>query len=130
MRWKSLVLHLKLFGTLLAAGCASFPLSQPLYRDGTYRGIGEGYRGPVEVSLRVEDGAIADIRVEAHQDDPLTGGAALEELLEGVLLTNSPELDAVSGATGTSEGFLSAVEDALLQAALPGQQGAGAVTSP
>ena len=43
----------------------------------------------------------------------------MEELLEAVLETGSTDLDAVSGATFSSAGFLEAVEDALGKAAAP-----------
>ena len=42
----------------------------------------------------------------------------MEELLELVLETGSTDLDAVSGATFSSRGFLEAVDDALGHAIL------------
>jgi uncharacterized protein with FMN-binding domain len=86
------------------------------YRDGVYRGAGRGYRGPVRVELRVEDGAVAEIAVIDHGDDEYIGGAAMEELLDMVLAYSTTDLDAVSGATESSAGFLAAVDDALSKA--------------
>jgi uncharacterized protein with FMN-binding domain len=40
----------------------------------------------------------------------------MEELLEAVLSAGSADVDAVSGATGSSAGFLEAVEDAMARA--------------
>jgi fumarate reductase flavoprotein subunit len=62
------------------------------------------------------EGGIAEIVILEHGDDGETGGAAMEELLDLVLLYNTTGLDAVSGATESSRGFLSAVEDALSKA--------------
>jgi uncharacterized protein with FMN-binding domain len=65
------------------------------------------------VELRVEDGAVAEIRIIDHDDDEYIGGAAMEELLDQVLTWNTTDLDAVSGATESCTGFLAAVEAAL-----------------
>jgi uncharacterized protein with FMN-binding domain len=88
-----------------------------LYRDGVYRGAGKGYRGTVLVEVRVEDGAAAEIRIIDHDDDEYIGGAAMEELLDMVLAYNTTDLDAVSGATESSAGFLAALDAALAEAA-------------
>ena len=88
------------------------------YAPGFYEGFGDGYRGPVHVLVRTNSGGILGIEILGHGDDPEVGGAAMEELLELVLEANSTELDAVSGATESSSGFLAAVEDALAEAVL------------
>jgi fumarate reductase flavoprotein subunit len=114
-------------GLLLAAimgGCVSNQdpggeadvLRHNPYRPGIYEGAGRGYRGPVHLMVEVDSGNILNIEILDHGDDPLVGGAAMEELMELVLDSNSPELDAVSGATESSAGFLAAVEDALTKA--------------
>jgi fumarate reductase flavoprotein subunit len=87
-----------------------------------YRGAGEGYRGTVVVEVRVEDGAPAEIRIVDHGDDEYTGGAAMEELLDMVLTYHTTDLDAVSGATESSAGFLAALEAALAEAAISGPE--------
>jgi fumarate reductase flavoprotein subunit len=117
MKNKYPAVYLKLFALLLGAGCVSFAGARGSFKDGTYPGTGEGYRGPVRVALRLESGAIADIEIAEHGDDPLVGGAAMEELREAVIYANSAALDTVSGATESSAGFLSAVDDALSKAA-------------
>ncbi|GHV72230.1 hypothetical protein AGMMS49928_28570 [Spirochaetia bacterium] len=100
----------------LAAGCLSFAVVTGPYEDGVYEGSGVGYRGLVHVRLRVEGGGIADIEIVDHGEDLLVGGAAMEELLEAALYADSTDLDAVSGATESSAGFLEALEDALAKA--------------
>jgi fumarate reductase flavoprotein subunit len=62
----------------------------------------------------MEDGAITGIEIVESGEDPFVGGAAMEELLELVLMYNSTDLDAVSGATESSKGFLAAVENAMM----------------
>jgi uncharacterized protein with FMN-binding domain len=77
-------------------------------------GTGQGYRGTIRVRLRMEAGAIAEIEIVDSAEDRAVGGAAIEELVELVLTYNSTDIDAISGATETSEGFLEAVENAIL----------------
>jgi uncharacterized protein with FMN-binding domain len=82
--------------------------------DGEYEGSGRGYRGAIRVRVRIEAGGIAEIIITGSEEDPSVGGAALEELLELALVYQSTDLDAVSGATESSKGFLEALEDAIL----------------
>jgi len=89
------------------------------YAPGTYEGTGNGYRGSIHVEIEVSQVGIEDIRITSHSESGYPGGAAMEELLELVLETGSTELDAVSGASFSSAGFLEAVEDALGKAATP-----------
>jgi uncharacterized protein with FMN-binding domain len=104
-------------------GCAGYGTAPPpaaaagMERNGLYEGAALGWRGPVRVLLRLEDGRITEIEIIDHGDDQFIGGAAMEELLELVLAYNTTDLDAVSGATESSEGFLAAVEDALAREA-------------
>jgi uncharacterized protein with FMN-binding domain len=65
------------------------------------------------VRLCLRAGEIAEVEILDHQDDPFTGGPAMEELAELVLEYNAADLDGISGATESSAGFLEAVEDAL-----------------
>lgn len=102
--------------TLMAGmvlGCLSFNAKANAYADGVYEGLGEGYQGPIRVAVQVGAGGILDIEIFEHEEDEFVGGAAMTELLEMVLDSNSTDLDAISGATESSVGFLAAVDDAL-----------------
>jgi uncharacterized protein with FMN-binding domain len=85
----------------------------PVFQDGVRDGTAQGYRGPVRVRVSVTEGLIQSIEIIDHREDVFTGGVAMEDLLELVLEYNSVDLDAVSGATESSAGFLAAVEAAL-----------------
>ncbi|GHU72081.1 hypothetical protein FACS189450_09230 [Spirochaetia bacterium] len=116
----------------LLSGCAAFKnrtqtagpfaeffresLSAGDCRDGVWEGTAPGYRGPIRVRVSIADGQIQGIEFDDHNEDPAVGGAAMEELLDLVLEYNSVDLDAVSGATESSAGFLAAVENALRSA--------------
>jgi fumarate reductase flavoprotein subunit len=89
------------------------------YSPGTYEGTGQGHQGPIHVRLQISSAGIEDIVITSHRERTYPGTVAMEELLEEVLETGSTDLDAVSGATFSSMGFLEAVEDALGKAAAP-----------
>ncbi|MDR3334127.1 MAG: FMN-binding protein [Treponema sp.] len=97
---------------VMALGCVSTGTTgQELYE-----GVGEGYRGPIRVSVVVGSGGMLGIEIISHEDDALVGGTAMEELLDAVLAANSTDVDGISGATESSAGFLAAIDDALRKA--------------
>jgi uncharacterized protein with FMN-binding domain len=79
-----------------------------------YEGSAMGYRGEIRVRVGFEKGAITDITVIESSEDRAVGGVAIEELTDLVLMYNTTEIDAVSGATETSKGFLEAIENAIM----------------
>jgi len=76
-------------------------------------GTAQGYRGPIQVQVRVSGGSITEIIVDSEEDN-LVGGAAIEELIDMVIQYNTTDIDAVTGATESSRGFLKAVENAIM----------------
>jgi len=99
---------------ILICGCAA--LSARRAPAGEFReGVGQGYRGPIAVQVYVDDGTITEIVVIDSDEDRNVGVAAMEELIELVVLYNSTDIDAISGATETSRGFLEAVRNAILR---------------
>jgi uncharacterized protein with FMN-binding domain len=81
--------------------------------DKVYEGSSFGYRGPIYVQVRLSGGSISEITVDSDEDR-FVGGAAMEELIEIVTELNSTNVDAISGATMTSKGFLEAVRNAIM----------------
>ena len=79
-----------------------------------FEGTGQGYRGPVTVWVHMSGGSITGITVADSQEDRFVGGAAIEELIDVVIEYNTTDVDAVSGATESSRGFLEAVENAIM----------------
>ena len=86
------------------------------YLPGVYEGSGKGFRGPINVQVQVSRAGIEDIVITSHKESVYPGAAAMEELLEMILEYGSTDLDAISGATYSSKGFLNAVDDAMGQA--------------
>ena len=116
MKTKTYSLLLAVFFMLTAClGPAS--MREPGHATGFYEGSGRGLRGAINVRLEVSGGEIVDIEIIEHRESAFPGLAAMEELLEMVLETGSTDLDAISGASYSSRGFLEAVENALGKAA-------------
>lgn len=81
--------------------------------DGTFRGSANGFGGELEVEVVVENGQITTVTVLSHKDTPAIADSALETLVERVINANSIDIDTISGATRTSEGFINALSEAL-----------------
>lgn len=86
-------------------------------KDGTYTQSEQGFQGDVTVSLTIENGKITDAVVEGPNETEGVGLAALPVLQEQILEKQSAKLDAVSGATITSNAVIAATEKALAAAA-------------
>ena len=81
----------------------------------SYEGTATGYRGIIRVNVSLQGGTITDITILESYEDMAIGRMAIEELIDLVLMYNTTEIDAISGATETSRGFLDAVENAIIQ---------------
>lgn len=81
--------------------------------DGVYSGSGTGYRGEITVSVVVSGGLITVIDIQSYQDDREYFERASDTVAEQIINTQSVEVDAVSGATFSSNGIMEAVADAL-----------------
>lgn len=78
--------------------------------------------GPVQVALTVADGQITEVAVPVYPNgnprDVEINSYALPILVQSTLDAQSADIDMVSGATVTSQGYLSSLQSALDQADL------------
>lgn len=79
-------------------------------------GEAEGFGGPVKVTLTMDGDKIVDIQIVGDDETAGIGGAAIEELLAKIRETGSAKVDAVAGATVTSEAVFKAIAIALGEA--------------
>ena len=87
---------------------------QSSLRDGTFIGKGNGRNGPLEVSITVKDGQIVDAEITKDAETPNIADNAKKEIIERFLKDGSTAmLDAVSGATITSNAILDALDEAV-----------------
>ena len=79
-------------------------------KDGTYEGESDGGMVKVKVSVEVKDHKIAAINLIEHK----TGkGTPAEAIIPEMIKKNTDNVDAVSGATGSSRTIRNAVNVAL-----------------
>ena len=78
--------------------------------------------GPVQVQITVADGQISDVTVVEYPTgngkDRQINARALPVLVQETLDAQSADIDMVSGATVTSEGYLGSLQSALDEAGL------------
>lgn len=91
-------------------------LENAIFENGTYYGSGEGYGGTIEVKVVIKKNKIHDIEiVSAKYETP-----EYYDMAKGIVNTikkkQTPQVDAISGATYTSEGIKEAVRVALNKA--------------
>ncbi|MBQ6374249.1 MAG: FAD-dependent oxidoreductase [Clostridia bacterium] len=106
---KTLVLILAL---AMLFGCANaFAMT-----DGTYTGTADGRNGPVTVEVTISGDAIGKIEVVSHEETSGIGTNATDTLPDAIVASQSLGVEAVAGATVTSEAILAAVADCVAQA--------------
>lgn len=87
------------------------------YADGVYLGEGEGYEGPMTVRVTVSAGKVTSIELVSSMDDEPYFGRAWATVPGRIIAAQTTSVDAVSGATYSSEGIRDAVNNALKKAA-------------
>ena len=75
-----------------------------------------GLNGEVTVTVELTDGVITSVTAEGAQETPGIGSVAIEQLPALMAQNNTINVDAVSGATITSNAILTAVREALKNA--------------
>lgn len=88
-------------------------------KDGTFRGDGvKNPYGTIQVSIKVTGGKIvaADAAYPTANDSAIINPPAIAQLKQATLKAQSAEVDAVSGATFTSDSYIKSLQAALDQA--------------
>lgn len=84
-------------------------------RDGTHKAVSTSYNGPLEVAVTVRGGKILSVKVTRHKDKQYYGALA-ETPAQIVTKQGVKGIDAVTGATITSEAIVHATAKALADA--------------
>jgi len=94
------------------------PTTAPAKPSGTFTGPDESTDyGPVQVRITVSNGKITAASDEEQSQDSI-GANAVSQLNSEVLTVQSANVQAVSGATSTSEGYIASLQQAVDQAGL------------
>ena len=86
------------------------------YKDGECFGKASAYNGNVEVKVTISGGKITAIDIVKTKDDEEYFFDAQKKVIPEILEKQSTDVDAVAGATTSSEGIAHAVQKALEQA--------------
>ncbi|MEG1878990.1 MAG: FAD-dependent oxidoreductase [Pseudoflavonifractor sp.] len=121
-KWLSCALALTLALTCLA-GCAPKQTAQPAGpKDGTYTAKAAGNNGDVTVEVTVKDGKVSLVNVKEHSETAGVSDLALSQIPQQIVDNQSLGIDAISGATNTSNAILTAVAAALTEAGFDAEE--------
>ena len=112
-KWLSCLLALAL---IMASAC------MPALAEETYSASAKGFGGDVTVTLTLDGTKLTGVTAEGANETPGVGTVALEKLPAAMLRTGTIAVDAISGATFTSNAILAAAADALAKAGLTADQ--------
>ena len=106
-----LSLYIASTGTVPAADNAAS------YTDGTYTASAHGCLSDVAVTVTITGGKVTDVDIDASGETPELGGNAAAALAEQLTeASTTTGVDAVAGATMTSDAVFTAMDDCLSQA--------------
>lgn len=77
-----------------------------------------GFGGRIILEITVDNDKITNIEITSHSETAGIGAEAMEELAEQALKEQSADLDVISGATVSSNGFMEALQQAMDNAGL------------
>lgn len=86
------------------------------FTPGTYEGEGTGRNGLIKVAVTLSSDKIEKIEVLEQTETEGIGNLAFDAIIPSIVENQSIMIDAVAGATITSDGLLQAVEAALVSA--------------
>ena len=88
----------------------------PAAVSGEFTGTAKGFGGDVNVTLTLTEGAITAVTAEGANETEGIGSVVIEKLPAEIAATGSIAVDAISGATITSNALIEAVKAALTAA--------------
>ena len=107
-----------LLALTLLAGCTNNgeTTKTGTYVPGTYGATAVGFHDGLKVSMTFDEEKITDVVIDASNETPSIGGTAAEKLAAAILEAQSTNIDAVSGASMTSNGVITAANECIKQA--------------
>ena len=105
-----------LFRQTLLAAAVGLMSAAAVAAPVTTQGTGVGKHGDMTVAVTIDNGRIQAIEIVKEAENPVLAKKVYTDLKAAVITSNSADLDAISGATFSSKGFLDAVKDAAKKA--------------
>ena len=106
----ALILALALFS--VGAAAEALP-AQTLFTPGTYEAVAQGFGGEIKVVVTVSENLIESVEITGPNETPGLGAVAVDNLGKAIVDAQTPNVDAVSGATVSSKAIVGAVTEAL-----------------
>jgi len=79
----------------------------------TLTGKAKGYGGLITATVTKKGDTITKVTIDAKDETPNVGSMAVEQLPDAIVKANGTNVEAVSGATVSSNGIIAAVNNAL-----------------
>ena len=108
MKQTKLILAMLLIAAMLVGGASL------AYADSA-KATAQGLEETVTVTLTLEDGIITAVDAQTDKEDLTIGRQALEKLPTAMVEQNTVKVDAISGATSTSNAVISAATSAYME---------------
>ncbi|MGL5956256.1 MAG: FMN-binding protein, partial [Brevinema sp.] len=83
--------------------------------SGSFEGSGEGRNGTITTRVTISEGKISDIVVIESQESPEYFEPIFNQIVATMIAHNNINIEAISGATLSSEGVVNSVKEALKQ---------------
>lgn len=125
-KWLAAVLVLVMFMALLGCAGANTPQAtnntegssnagEITFKAGTYKASVDGKNGPIEVEVTFSEHKIESVNVVSNETEGVSD-ASLKQIPADIVEHQSLQIDAIAGATVTSDAILTAVADCVKQA--------------
>ena len=97
----------------LAMATPLYAMAEAIPANGVYEGSANGMGGALKVAVTVENGKISGVEVLEHKETAGISDPAIEQIPQAIVEAQSTDVEAVTGATVTSEAIKEAVAAAL-----------------
>ena len=91
------------------------------YQDGKFTSTAKGHSSDVDLTITLTNGKIKDVKIDVEGESSSRNDAVVSQLTNQILEKQNDSIDAVSGATETSNAVRRALTDCLNKAS--GQNG-------
>ena len=101
---------------LLGPGTVAFAEEKGKYTPGTYTAAAQGLESEVTVTMTFDETSITDVVIDVSGETEGIGAAIGDTMKDAILAAQSADVDAVSGASITSNAVKAAANDCIAQA--------------
>lgn len=95
---------------------SSNPAEEGIYEPGTYEATAEGHNGEMKLEVTFDANEITSIEIVEHEESEGISDEAIDTIPQAIIDGQTLNVDAVAGATYTSDAIIEAVSDAVSQA--------------